>query len=378
MGRIKELDGLRGVAISLVLAWHFTGMLMNPGDGLFQRIVWRFAIFGQSGVDLFFVLSGFLIVGILVDNRESSNLFTTFYLRRALRILPPYLLLLAAFVICTAAFGQTAYLGDQLPLKSLLTFTQNWYMSDAIGGLGPGGIGGTWSLAIEEQFYLFAPALIFLLPRRYLWQSIVVIGMASTIARSVYFSRYPADLTIPYVLTPFRLEGLCAGALVALAYRSRIWEQITSHRALLLGLAAALLAIAPFYTWLLRTEHGHAVLYHFGHSYLAVLYSVILINVLVQSGSRTTSLLRSSLLTGAGAISYSLYLFHTAFKGMFFGLAGYPETLRDWSDAGLLLLALLSTVAFCVALYRLLERPAQKLGKKFHYGSNIASAPQTA
>jgi peptidoglycan/LPS O-acetylase OafA/YrhL len=129
---VKELDGLRGIAVLLVLGWHFTGMLMNPADGPFQNAVWRFAIFGQSGVDLFFVLSGFLIIGILVDNRDTSTLvfFRTFYVRRALRIVPPYLLLVTAFASCTAIFGASYYLGRQLPLWSILTFTQNWIMAD--------------------------------------------------------------------------------------------------------------------------------------------------------------------------------------------------------------------------------------------------------
>ena len=91
--RIPELDGLRGIAILLVLIWHFTGMLADPGQGAIQYLAWHFLIIGQSGVDLFFVLSGFLIVGILIDNRDSPNYFKTFYARRMLRILPAYLIL---------------------------------------------------------------------------------------------------------------------------------------------------------------------------------------------------------------------------------------------------------------------------------------------
>jgi peptidoglycan/LPS O-acetylase OafA/YrhL len=110
--RLAELDGLRGIAIMLVLVWHFTGMLVDPGQGDIQYLTWRFLIFGRSGVDLFFVLSGFLIIGILVDNRDSSDYFKTFYLRRALRILPPYLILVTGFwlaavgspIISTARF----------------------------------------------------------------------------------------------------------------------------------------------------------------------------------------------------------------------------------------------------------------------------------
>ena len=366
--RIPELDGLRGIAILLVLGWHFTGMLMDPSDGAVQEIIWRFGIFGQSGVDLFFVLSGFLIVGIVVDNRTSPTLFRTFYARRALRILPPYLLLVFSFAIASAIFGRTYYLGRDLPLWSLLTFSQNWVMS-YIRDFGPAGISATWSLTIEEQFYLVAPAIIIFLPRRFLWPALIAVGLTSIAARSICFALYPENVYAPYVLTPLRLDGLSAGGLIAIAYRSPKWSTIESRKSLLLTAMIVLLAVAPFYTWFLHSEIAHQVLYHFGHSYLTVLYGLALLNILTRSGTVATSWLRSPAMIGVGAISYSLYLFHTPFKGIFFIAAGHPESFRSWTDGLLLFLALLSTFAFCAALYWIIERPAQKLGKSFSYAT---------
>src|SRR5215831_9167674 len=95
--RISELDGLRGVAVAMVLLWHFVGTTISPDLGALSRIVSNVFLFGRTGVDLFFVLSGFLIIGILADRRESDAFFAPFYLRRAARILPPYFLLLAVF-----------------------------------------------------------------------------------------------------------------------------------------------------------------------------------------------------------------------------------------------------------------------------------------
>lgn len=154
--RIPELDGVRGIAILLVLLWHFTGMLVDPSQGDVQYLAWRYLIFGRTGVDLFFVLSGFLIIGILVDNRDSPNYLTTFYARRALRILPPYLILVGACWLLFKVLNARAeaYFGRELPLWSLLTFTQNWVMAST-NSYGATLSGGTWSLAIEEQFYLF-------------------------------------------------------------------------------------------------------------------------------------------------------------------------------------------------------------------------------
>jgi peptidoglycan/LPS O-acetylase OafA/YrhL len=369
--RVPELDGLRGIAILLVLIWHFTGMLVDPEQGAIQNAAWRYLIFGQSGVDLFFVLSGFLIIGILVDNRESSNYFKTFYARRALRILPPYLILVAGFWLCVELTGgRLAYYFDrQLPLWSLLTFTQNWVMA-SINSLGSMSIGGTWSLAIEEQFYLFAPALIVVLPKRLLPRAIVAIGIASIVARSVYFYLYPNEVIAPYVGTVFRLDGLCVGGLIAIAYRDQtVWAAVVRRRMLLLTALAALAALIPIYTSFLRSHYEHLVLYHFGHAYLALLYGAILTSILVWCGTHATAWLRSEALIKTGMISYSLYLFHPSFKGLFFVLAHRGEQLTAPTDVALLSSAFISTFVFCWLLYRYVERPAQRFGHKNHYAS---------
>jgi peptidoglycan/LPS O-acetylase OafA/YrhL len=376
--RIPELDGLRGIAILLVLIWHFTGMLADPGQGAIQYLAWRFAIFGRSGVDLFFVLSGFLIVGILMDNRDSPNYFKTFYVRRMLRILPAYLILVAGFWLCVVTLdGRLAYYFDrQLPLWSLLTFTQNWVMA-SLNGFGSMSIGATWSLAIEEQFYLFAPALIVWLPPRWLPKALIAIGLTSIAARSVCFYFYPENFTAPYVGTIFRLDGLCTGGLIAIAYRNKaMWAAIRARRTLLLGVLCALIAIIPFYTWFLRSSFALPVLFHFGHAYLALLYGVSLIGILMGSGTPAMAWLRAKSLGAIGLISYSLYLFHPSFKGLFFALAHRGESMRTPFDVALLVMALMSTFGFCAALYVCIELPAQKFGKRFRY-ELAASADQT-
>jgi len=367
--RIPELDGVRGIAILLVLLWHFTGMLVDPSQGDVQYLAWRYLIFGRTGVDLFFVLSGFLIIGILIDNRDSPNYFATFYARRALRILPPYLILVGA---CWLLFKVSnaraeAYFGRELPLWSLLTFTQNWVMA-SINSYGATLSGGTWSLAIEEQFYLFAPMLILLLPPRWLMKALVAIGVISLVARSAYFYLHPEQMLAPYVVTVFRLDGLCAGGVIAIAYRhSAVWSAIVLRRKALLAALAILMAIVPFYTWSLRSDFSHLAEYHFGHAYLALLYGAILTSVLVWCGKPSTAWLRSKNLTAVGAISYSLYLFHPSFKELFFVLAHRGEQLTSPIDIVLLSAAIVSTFVFCAVLYRCVERPAQRLGHRFSY-----------
>ena len=367
--RIRELDGLRGIAILLVLIWHFIGMTADPGESETQYLAWRFLIFGQSGVDLFFVLSGFLIVGILIDNRDSPNYFKTFYVRRMLRILPAYLILVAGFWLFVIALdGRLPYYFDhQLPLWSLLTLTQNWVMI-SLNNMGSMSIGGTWSLAIEEQFYLVTPALVLWLPRRWLPKTLIAIGAISIVARSACFYFYPENFTAPYVGTIFRLDGLCAGGLIAIAYRNNaMWAAIRARRTALIGTLCTLMAMIPFYTWFLRSSFALPVLFHFGQAYLALLYGTGLTSILIWSGASATGWLRAKSLGAIGLISYSLYLFHPSFKGLFFALAHRGETLRTPLDVALLVTALLSTFGFCAALYLCVERPAQKFGKRFRY-----------
>jgi peptidoglycan/LPS O-acetylase OafA/YrhL len=376
--RIAELDGLRGIAILMVLIWHFTGMLVDPAQGAIQNAAWRYLIFGRSGVDLFFVLSGFLIIGILIDNRESPDYFRTFYLRRALRILPPYLILVAGFWLCVEAAGGrlTYYFDRQLPLWSLLTFTQNWVMA-SIDSTGAAVIGGTWSLAIEEQFYLFAPMLVLLLPRAALAKTLLTIGLASIIARAGWFYFYPDDIYAPYVATPLRLDDLCVGGLVAMAYRSpAAWSALLRRRKVALGILLALIAIAPLYAWFLQSSASRATAYYFGHTYLAVLCGVSLTAILIWSGRSSTAWLRSRSLGEVGLISYSLYLFHPSFKALFFVLAHRGEQLTAPIDIALLSAALISTFVFCKLLYRYVERPAQRLGHKHRYASRHSANEQ--
>src|SRR5260370_19570686 len=168
-GRIPELDGIRGIAIGMVLIAHCFAIVSRPGSALAYALVplrldW-------TGVDLFFVLSGFLIGGILLDARESSNYFRVFYTRRFFRIVPIY----AVLLVCA---GFTIYLSDarifrryeemltgRLPWWYFLTFAQNIGMSiHKVWGTFP--LGVTWSLAVEEQFYLTLPLLIRFLDRR--------------------------------------------------------------------------------------------------------------------------------------------------------------------------------------------------------------------
>lgn len=165
MNRIRELDGVRGIAILLVLIWHyFTTQVQPVPDSLLAKaqlatqLTW-------SGVDLFFVLSGFLIGGILLDNRASKNYFSTFFVRRACRILPLYVVMLLAYVylLVEQPVALKWLWENSYSLWFFATFTQN-YPIGIHEQFGPNWMAVTWSLAVEEQFYVVLPFLMFWLP----------------------------------------------------------------------------------------------------------------------------------------------------------------------------------------------------------------------
>ena len=175
--RIPELDGIRGnIAIGPVFLAHFLMISSRPGSALAYalvplRLTW-------SGVDLFFVLSGFLIGGILLDAREAANYFQVFYRRRFFRIIPIYAVLLSVvvFTMYLASAGQIAkydaVLSGPLPWPYYPFFLQNIGMS-VHNSWGNFPLGVTWSLAIEEQFYLTLPLLVRFLSRRALLRLIL-------------------------------------------------------------------------------------------------------------------------------------------------------------------------------------------------------------
>ena len=232
--RIPELDGLRGLAILLVILCHYVGNPDHTPLGFFpHRFLLAFTV-GWSGVDLFFVLSGFLIGGILLDARNSPQYFRAFYMRRVFRILPIYYLwtlLFAATVIAALVFfpGRLGVaFSDLLRVPVQLLFLQNifigmphftwtWFVV-------------TWSLAIEEQFYLLAPPLIrFLSLRRF------VITLAATIVlapvlRFMLFRYWAPGTYLCAFLMPCRADSLSCGMLLAVAWRdARFREFIRIH-----------------------------------------------------------------------------------------------------------------------------------------------------
>ena len=323
----------------------------------------------MNRVDLFFVLSGFLIAGILLDHRDSSNYFSVFYLRRVCRIFPLYYLVLGLFV-CLSATAMGTFpafqrlLINTIPIWSYATFTQNIFMGHG-GYVAPQWLGVTWSLAVEEQFYLFMPLLIYLLPRR----TVFWVFLAGVLAAPVLRQLSPGFHT--YVGTPWRADDLLSGACLAVLVRSQSFMSLARDHARRISVAfLVFLAGAALLTvW-------HSRLTALIPLWFAGLYTVFVFLAFADTQPLLGRLLRSRALVWFGLRSYGLYLIHEAADGLCHGCIRHaPSEMRTLSDAGVTSLALLITVALAALSYRFLEQPILRFAHKFPYHPKLKAEP---
>jgi len=303
------LDGLRGIAILLVIACH---VRLENTPIAFDRGMFSAFGFGVHGVDLFFVLSGFLITGILIDSKGSQGFFSTFYLRRTLRIFPLYYLYLILRLLLVPAIVHHFH----LPESPLVTDQAHegffwFYASNLIDALHPnivieGGLFHLWSLAVEEQFYLFWPLLVFFLSTKALARLCGVLIVVAFLMRLYLCSLGHENLASG--LTLCRLDALAAGALIAIAVRSRQASLSAMRKvgwALLLPAATTIVVRMALSGW--ETHENWVTTYGVT---LAILCSAGVILLLLGASARTQALCNSKVLRRIGRYSYSMYVFH--------------------------------------------------------------------
>jgi peptidoglycan/LPS O-acetylase OafA/YrhL len=215
--RSPELDGIRGIAILAVLLTHCTPLIRpTPTSHFLISLLTP----GWAGVELFLALSGFLITGILLRTKEASNYFRSFYARRFLRIFPIYYLTLSSILLLSTL---SPWMRSMLPSSaaqraSYYVYLQNWPVFWTHGFFKYSILGHFWSLAVEEQFYIIWPVLIWLLPERLL-RRICLIGLPFALAgRIVLVHQFGSDFGVMN-LTTSRIDGLLIGCY--LAFQSR-------------------------------------------------------------------------------------------------------------------------------------------------------------
>jgi peptidoglycan/LPS O-acetylase OafA/YrhL len=359
------------MAILLVLTLHFLvaevpGALDSRTFSILQlgRLAW-------SGVDLFFVLSGFLIGGILIDERTSPNYFRAFYVRRFCRIFPLYFLMLFLFFLgvwskvdqVIAALGWL--FADPLRFTSYATFTQNFFMAKW-RTFGPNFFGITWSLAIEEQFYFTLPFVIrFARPK---WMPRIVIAsiIVAPLVRALLYLTVPNPYLAGDVLMPCRADALMLGVGAALLVRSEAgWEFLTTYRrSLYVALAGLFLGLA-FMTF----NPSPALRMTVGLTWLALFYCALLLLAVSHTSGFVSRLFRLRVLMSLGIIAYGLYLYHRAIEGLCYALLrNKAPALESAVDATVTILAVILTVLVARFSWKYFEKPFVTRGHSFSYG----------
>ena len=345
--RLLFIDGLRAIAVLSVLSFH-AGL---PGTA-----------HGYLGVDIFFVISGFLITGQTVDALLTGNFsFGDFYARRILRIFPPLLLVITVTLLAASVL-------PILPTETIRTaqsaiasglMVANWYFFNHTGYFASPAerepLLHLWSLGVEEQYYVLAPAALVLLallqrsrPRHPLfwWSTATALVLAGSLAAAVLFARSKPDLV--FYATPCRAWELAAGALVALALRT---SPNLPKAMLNLGALAGLLMVGVVFVGPQKSPSTEVLL-----QVLVVMGTACLLSCCTLSpDALPAKLLRLSALVSVGTISYSLYLWHWPLLSLFRMSRLDPPSLFDRVLLGIAVPIILAALTYVVV-----ERPIRR------------------
>jgi peptidoglycan/LPS O-acetylase OafA/YrhL len=382
------LDGLRGIAALMVVAHHsaFTYFLTNTFDKAYLRatgLLW-------VGVDLFFVLSGFLITNILLDTRKSPNYFRAFYGRRFVRIFPLYYAFLAVFYLLLPAFGIKLTIAEIQAQPWQWTYTANIY--DGFH-LWPGqNIGHFWTLGIEEQFYLLWPLMVLFSSERYLKRGVIVVFLAIPLLRALCLS---AGLSVNFIntFTLCHMDGLLLGALISIAFREGIIEKITSpeYNSILKrfdwGVGGVVLGFILVYCLILRNDQftlniltWPPFLQCIGTTIISLPLAYGVMRAVCSDINSLQKVMSLKYLRMIGKYSYALYVLHAPiclWVGWHFPVPNFLQNLPPlWSFLHSLYIIFVQftlSIIAAVISWNLLEKHFLKLKKYFPYRASKTS-----
>ena len=376
------LDGIRGIAALMIVAHHSSQSYILTST--FDKAYLRATAPLWFGVDLFFVLSGFLITNILLDTRESPNYFKTFYGRRFVRIFPLYYTYLAILFIILPWFG--VKLNSYLEQGQIWQWTYTSNIYDAFHNWQDVNINHFWTLAIEEQFYLVWPLVVFYASTKSLKKGVIAVFLALPLLRWGCLSLGLSVMFI-YTFTLCHIDGLVIGALISIAFHSGLKERLTSPqlrskiKALDWIITGAVIAFALVYCFVLTNDQFIFVFKFwspFGQEIGLTLVSIFLGYVVLHAVSSVPNTLQRVMslkyLRAIGKYSYALYVLHASicyWVGMSFPIPSFLQNLPPaWSFAHSIYIIIVQfTLSILAAIisWHMWEKRFLKLKKYFSY-----------
>jgi len=374
--RFPALDGIRALAIILVFFAHYGG---GAHGNFVLKVLNEVRKRGWLGVDIFFVLSGFLITGILYDTRNDSHFFSRFYARRSVRIFPVFYLTALILLLLTPILQLQwrwlqltflAYLGNFFANHDFSLYA---VLSKSHHPTADVTIGHVWSLCVEEQFYLIWPLVVWMVRDRtkLLWTA-VVLSLAALGLRCAMCLHFPPELAEQWIVRtlPFRMDTLLLGGILALLLRgphADRWQR--ASRGIFLVMSAGVLAL-----FLLSPDYDSPWLLTIGYTLLA-LASAGLIGATIKPGSPEFRLFSLKPLLILGKYSYGFYIYHLLFRMAWITLVLVPVGRKTHSLAlaGIVELGSAFVVTFLVSKlsYDLFEVRFLKFKKHFEYDSEL-------
>jgi peptidoglycan/LPS O-acetylase OafA/YrhL len=371
--RILELDGVRGLAILLVLCTHIFKRADYLTENQILHLISAPTRIGWIGVDLFFTLSGFLITGILLRTREDSNYFKNFYVRRILRIFPLYYILVGGLLIFLPQLDTEAGARTQAFWPVYMLYQQNWlhvFRVEPSLFLVP-----TWSLAIEEQFYLIWPTVVyFFKPRMLIFLSIgiVLFSLLIRIIMMLMQSTFTSVFPVPeffYYGSITRFEGLALGSLIAILFETAdIWKQKMARWAW-----PVLIFSAGLFIWiavLAGTDNpvSSKVTAVWGYSLIALVSGALIVLVTTQpEQSLIRRIFKTRVMAFFGKYSYAMYLIHAPFISLLLEYMWNTGRRSSIMWLSYIVISFAGTILLSLLSWNLLEKRMLALKKHFEY-----------
>jgi peptidoglycan/LPS O-acetylase OafA/YrhL len=360
--RIVTLDGLRGLMTIMVILSHYFGEVQHG---------FHAAMCGWVAVDMFFVLSGFLIGKLILERQHHGNFFLIFYIRRFCRIIPVYSIAVLVVAAILYYFPHPWMDADtNFPLWSYLSFTQVFFMIDT-QTIGAHWLAPTWTMAVEEHFYLIAPALIAFIPRKWLVHVLASIAVFAICLRLAIYTTHVGTMAA-LVLLPARADILVCGLLAAVATRSAKfpWARITP----LLRVTPLLAVLGVIASQLVRGDATFGVL---APSFVAIGCAAYLLCIVV--GTPEAEKYNSKTLRFFGNNGLCIYLTHLPVLGLMHGLilGSVPDiaTPAQW-------LVTIASVPTCVllshAMTKLIEEPLSAYGRTWRWSAHACNGLRSA